>query len=110
MAKIIFILQRKAGTTREECLARWAGDRHTEIVGRIPGLIRWTQNHVVAANGEAPCDGIGELWFETDEQLQSALRSPEMGVAVEDAKTFLDMEKTSMIFVEEKTILDRISS
>jgi uncharacterized protein (TIGR02118 family) len=75
MPKVIFILQRKAGTTPEQCLARWAGDQHIAIVSTIPGLTRWTQNHVVPATGEAPCDGIGELWFESDELLQSALGS-----------------------------------
>jgi len=33
------------------------------------GLIKWVQNHVVSAPGEAVCDGIGELWFESDEAI-----------------------------------------
>jgi uncharacterized protein (TIGR02118 family) len=107
MPKVIFILQRKAGTTHQECLARWAGDQHTRIVGNIPGLVRWTQNHVIPGDQE-PCDGIGELWFESDELLRNAMQSPEMGAAVEDAKNFLDMEKTKLIFVDEKTVLERV--
>jgi hypothetical protein len=37
--------------------------------------------------------------------MEAALNSPEMGAAVESAKNFLDMEKTGMVIVEEKTLL-----
>ncbi len=40
----------------------------------------------------------------SDDALQAALGSPEMGVAVEDAQTFLDMETTGLVVVEEITI------
>ena len=111
MPKVIFILHRKDGTTREQCLEYWAGDRHTSIVGRIPGLTRWVQNHVESAPSEpAPCDGIGELWFESDDAMQQALSSPEMAAAVEDATNFLDMEKTALAIVEEKAILERVAT
>jgi uncharacterized protein (TIGR02118 family) len=63
------------------------------------------QNHVTSAPGEPICDGVGELWFDSDEAMQQALSSPEMGAAVEDAKRFLDMEKTGMIMVEEKPVI-----
>jgi uncharacterized protein (TIGR02118 family) len=106
MSKAIFILQRKDGTTREECLERWAGEHHTSIVRKLPGLTRWVQNHVMTAPDEpAACDGVGELWFESDDAMQAALNSPEMGAAVEDAEHFLDMEKTGLVVVEEKTVV-----
>ncbi len=38
MAKVIFLLRRKPGTTREECLTYWGGETHTSIVGRVAGL------------------------------------------------------------------------
>lgn len=106
MAKIIFILQRKSGTTREECLDYWASERHISIVRRLPGLTHWVQNHVVAAPAEpAACDGVGELSFESDEVMQAALNSPEMAAAVEDAQNFLDMDKTGLVIVEEQTVV-----
>jgi len=111
MPKVIFILQRQQGTTREQCLEAWAGDRHTSIVGRLPGLTKWVQNHVVSAPAEpAACDGVGELCFESDDAMQRALSSPEMAAAVEDAENFLDMEKTGLLIVEEKTILERVAT
>jgi uncharacterized protein (TIGR02118 family) len=103
MAKVIFVLQRKPGITREECSRQWAGERHTTIVSKIPGLTGWVQNHVISAPAEPVCDGVGEMWFESDDVMQSALNSPEMAAAVEDAKNFLDIEMTGMVIVQERT-------
>ena len=105
MAKMIFVLHHRPDITREQCLDDWSGERHTSIVKTLPGLTKWVQNHVTPGPGEPICDGVGELWFESDDAMQAALSSPEMGAAVEDAKNFLDMERTGLILVEEKTIL-----
>ncbi len=105
MAKIIFVLHRKAGSTREQCSQYWSGETHTSIVKKIPGLKKWVQDHVVTAPGEPVCDGIGEMWFEDDAAMENALKSPEMGAAAEDAKNFLDMEKTGLLIVAEKTVI-----
>jgi uncharacterized protein (TIGR02118 family) len=102
MGKVIFVLQRRPDLTRQECVEQWSSEQHTSIVKTIPELTRWIQNHVVSAPGEPVCDGIGELWFDDSE---AALNSPEMGAAVEDAKHFLDLEKTGLPVVEEKTIV-----
>ena len=105
MAKVIFVLQRRAGLTREQALAHWSGEQHAAIVGKLPGLTRYVQNHVGSAPAEPVCDGIGELWFATGDLLNQALNSPEMAAAVQDAKRFLDMERTGMILVQEKILI-----
>jgi hypothetical protein len=74
MSKVIFVLQRKDGTTPEECLDSWAGDDHIAFLSKLPGLTKWTQNHVRSAPGAPVCDGIGELWFESDDRWRR--RSP----------------------------------
>ena len=68
-------------------------------------MTKWVQNHVVGAPGEPMCDGVGELWFESDEAITKALESRQMAAAVEDAKNFLDMDRTGLIIVQEKTIV-----
>jgi uncharacterized protein (TIGR02118 family) len=105
MAKIMFILQRRRDQTREQCLQRWSGATHIGIVRKLPGLTKWVQNHVVSAPGEPACDGIGELWFESDEVMTEALNSAEMAAAIEDAKNFLDMERTGMVIVREQSVV-----
>jgi uncharacterized protein (TIGR02118 family) len=104
MAKMIFLLRRRADVTREEMTEHWAGAQHTSIVWKIPGLTRWTQNRVVSAPGEPMCDGIGELWFDSDEVLQQALRSPEWAAAVGDAGRFLDLKTSGLVIVEERLV------
>ena len=37
--------------------------------------------------------------------MEKALNSPEMGAAVEDAKNFLDMEKTGLLIVREEAVI-----
>jgi uncharacterized protein (TIGR02118 family) len=106
MSSAIFILQRKAGLTRQECLDHWGGDRHTGIVRELPGLTRWIQHRVVSAPAEpAACDGVGVLSFESDEMMHAALSSPEMAAAVEDARSFLDMDRTGLVIVEDKIVV-----
>ena len=105
MSKVIFVLHRRADLTYEQMAVHWSGQQHTSIVNKVPGLTRWVQNHVTSAPSEPICDGIGELWFDSDEEMQQALSSPEMGAAVEDAKRFLDMGKTGLIVVEEKPVV-----
>lgn len=104
MAKIMFIPQRRQDQSHDQCMRYWASPGHTSIVKKIPSLTKWVQNQVIGGPGEPPCDGVGEIWFESDQAMQTALNSPEMTAAVEDAKNFLDMERTSMIIVQEKTV------
>ena len=105
MAKLIFLLRRKSGTTREQCLSYWAGGTHTALVEKLPGLQKWVQNGVTGGPGSADCDGIGELWFASDEAAEAALASPEMAQVLENSKIFLDMDRTSIVAVSETTLI-----
>jgi hypothetical protein len=71
------------------------------VVRKTPGLQRWVQNHVATLPTAAAPDGIGELWFDH----AGAMESAEMAAAVEDAKRFLDMDRSYALVVEEKQIL-----
>ena len=102
--KLVFVLFRRAGLTHEQSLAEWNGEQHTSIVRRVPGLKRWVQNHAIAMPSEATADGIGELWFDSKAAMEQAMNSPQMAQAVEDAKRFLDMERTYALVVDEKTV------
>lgn len=107
MPKVIFVLYRRDGLSGEQMVEHWSGQQHTSIVSAIPGLTRWVQNRVISSPSEPVCDGIGELWFDTDEAMQQGLNSSQMGAAVEDAKRFLDMDRTGLLIVEATTIADR---
>ncbi len=104
MNKVLFILQRRDDRTPDEVREHWSGEEHMSHVRQLPGLTRFVQKYVVASPAGRVCDGVGELWFENAEMMEAALNSPEMGAAVEDAQNFLDMEKTGLLIVEERTV------
>jgi uncharacterized protein (TIGR02118 family) len=104
VSKVIFVLHRKPELTLKQCSKYWAGEQHTSTVRKIPGLTGWVQNHVLG-QGAPACDGVGELWFDDDQVMQTALASAEMAAAIEDAKNFLDMERTGMLIVEERRLM-----
>jgi uncharacterized protein (TIGR02118 family) len=99
--KVLFVLFKRAGLAHEQCMSEWSGERHVSTVKKTPGLTRWVQNHVTTAPGAGSPDGIGELWFDD----AGAMESKEMAAAVEDAKRFLDMDKSYAVVVEERRIL-----
>ena len=99
--KVLFVLFKKPGLSHEQCLAEWSGEQHTSIVKKVPGLSKWVQNHVGTLPNQAAPDGIGELWFDSSDAMQS----PGMAASVEDAKRFLDMGKTYALVVDEKHIV-----
>lgn len=102
MAKLIFLLRRKSGTTREQSLSYWAGGAHAALVEKLSGLEKWVRNAVTGGPGSADCDGIGEMWFADEEAMNRALNSPEMAQVLENAKIFLDMDRTSIVTTSEK--------
>ena len=59
------------------------------------------QNAIIGGPGSADCDGIGELWFASDAAMEQALNSPEMAQVLENAKIFLDMDRTSLVTTSE---------
>lgn len=105
MAKLIFLLRRKSGTTREQCLSYWASGAHTALVEKLPGLEKWVQNAVTGGPGSADCDGIGEMWFANDTAAEQALDSPEMAQVLENSKIFLDLDRTSIQIVSEMAVI-----
>lgn len=61
-------------------------DRHVPIVQEVPGLARFTLS-TPRGTGDTP-HLVAELWFEDAETMKSALGSPQMSRAAEDAETY----------------------
>lgn len=106
MIKLMFVSYRKAGLTHDECLAEGSGEQHVSTVSKIPGLLKWKENHVNPMPHDNSADIIAELWFESAETMQAAMTTPEWAAAIEDAQRFLDMEKTYAMTVEEKVFIE----
>jgi uncharacterized protein (TIGR02118 family) len=103
--KLIFMCFKRPDLDANGFAAEWSGKRHVAVVERIPGLERYVHNYLTATDQANAPDGVGELWFETDEALDAALTSPEMGAAIDDARTFLDMDRTYAVPASEAAII-----
>jgi uncharacterized protein (TIGR02118 family) len=75
VVKVVALIKRKDGTTREEFLEHWS-TRHAEIVGELPGLRRYVQNHALEHRNVWPFDGAAELWFDSVGDVARAFADP----------------------------------
>jgi uncharacterized protein (TIGR02118 family) len=103
--KLIFICYKRPELSAQEFAAQWDSQEHNALVEQIPGLVKVVHNYVGPSDAPDAPDGLGELWFETDDALEKAANSPEMGAAAESAGQFLDMERTYAVPATEATII-----
>lgn len=102
MIKYITVLFRKEGMSREEFSSYWK-DTHAPILRQIPGLKGYVQNHALVdpQGKEPPCDGFGELYFDSVQAMREGLGSPEGEATLADISNFCDTEKLMRVFVDE---------
>ena len=105
MVKVIVLLHRRPGMSREEFRRYWR-ETHAPLILGLPGLRRLVLNYALPTGpNEAPaCDGISEDWFESAEAMQAAFTSPAGRAVAADGPNFLDMSKVQMIVVEEDEV------
>lgn len=84
MVKLISLIKRKEGMSREE-FAKWAVEDHAPIGKQMPGIRQYRINILRADQPETDFDGVFELWFDSVEDLQAALDSSVGAEAREDA-------------------------
>ena len=92
MIKLIALLKRKPGLTREEFADRWLND-HIKLSSKMPGLRGYRVNiaidHQPDGDGVEPIyDGTAELWWDSVEAMEAAFNSQEGKIAGEDADQF----------------------
>lgn len=74
-------------------------ETHVPLAEKIPNVRRFEAGRVLgAADGSpAPYHFIAELWFDTPEDLQASMESPEGQAAAADVPTFATGGATLMI-------------
>ncbi|MBF9197332.1 EthD domain-containing protein [Microvirga terrestris] len=78
------LLTRRPDVSQDEFRRHWR-EVHGPLVARLPSLQSYHQNHVVDdrqlaidhARGSWSIDGISELWFDSDDDMKTALSSDE---------------------------------
>ena len=79
MFKAMIMLTRREDMTHEDFTTWWLGE-HQPLARQLPGVQKIRFN-VVEQDETAPCDGIAELWFETQEDFIAAYAT-EIGMSV----------------------------
>jgi uncharacterized protein (TIGR02118 family) len=89
--KLVALLKRRPGMTREEFARRWV-DEHAPFTLRFPNLKGYRINIALdeyqELEGELPFDGTAEFWWDSLEEMQADYASEEAAAAVADAGAF----------------------
>jgi uncharacterized protein (TIGR02118 family) len=122
MIKLVFMLRRRDGITREEFQRYWK-EEHAELVKRHAELLRirrYVQTHardtdlddaLAGSRGSEPrqYDGVAELWWDSIDDLAQAATSEEGQTAqqalLEDERRFIDLANSPIWLGEEIAVI-----
>ncbi|MCB8883100.1 EthD family reductase [Acidisoma cellulosilytica] len=112
MIKIISILARKDGESREDFIHHWE-TVHAPLVYAVPGVLRYTLSIVTSSStrtdGVKPIDvqidGLAELWFKDRASLENAASSDAIKKVLADGTLFVGSEVD--LVAEERIIIPR---
>jgi uncharacterized protein (TIGR02118 family) len=121
MIKLSFCLRRLPHLSREEFQRYWR-ETHAPLVkknGAVLRIRRYVQCHAITTelndlvrtgrNAPEMYDGVAELWWESFEDLQGAMASPEGQAAglelLEDERKFIDLARSPLWFGSEHEVI-----
>jgi uncharacterized protein (TIGR02118 family) len=120
MIKLVFVLHRREGLSREEFQRYWR-ETHAPLVAERAeaiGARRYVQVHTLETpldgalsehrRGE-PYDGVAELWWDSVESLAEAFGSEAGGEAaaalLADEAEFIDLERSAIWLAQEHVVV-----
>ena len=122
MIKLVFVIRRREGMTREEFQRYWR-EEHAPLVKRHAGVLRvrrYVQTHardtdlddaLAGSRGSEPrqYDGVAELWWDSIDDLVQAATSEEGQTAqqalLEDERRFIDVANSPIWLGEEIAVI-----
>ena len=110
MIKLVSLIYKRLNLTDEEFRKYWK-EKHGPLAAKvIPGLRKYTQNHLVRLHGvKYEGDGFAEIWFEDLESYKKYLtwrNSDTAKVLLDDEDKFIDRSKTVRYVVKEQKIIE----
>ena len=122
MIKLVFCLHRLPHLSLEEFQRYWR-ETHGPLVrarAKTLRIRRYVQVHTrenpindalrQSRGGPEPYDGVAELWWDSAEDLATAMASPEGRKAgqelLEDERRFIDLERSPLWVAEEHPIVE----
>ena len=123
MVKLVYCLRRRADVSPEEFYRYWLDTHGPKVKNAAEAMraLRYIQSHTcgpelnqafVASRGLAPAyDGITEVWWNSIEDLKSAMASPAgaeaMAMLREDESRFIEFSQSCVFMTTEHLIFDR---
>ena len=121
MLKLVFCLRRLPELSRADFQRYWR-EQHGPLVRRHAAVLRirrYLQLHTLEAplqdalrasrGGPEAFDGVAELWWDSQEDLEAVLRDPDGQRAaaelLEDERRFIDLSKSPLWWGEERPIV-----
>jgi len=90
MIKRIGLVRRKTTLSREQFVHHWL-NAHAALCVKLPGMRRYCINLIDRQKyPKLDYDGFSELWFDSEEALDAALKSPEGVTLLADLPNFTD--------------------
>ena len=111
MIKLVYCVTKKAGITDQEFFHYWK-HIHGPIGARIPGLRKLVQSHRYVVSGDThkpDYDGMAELWFDDEQDLLAARRTPEWKASTDDEANFIDRGKVACFVSGEHVLVDSLA-
>ena len=112
MIKAIVVFRRKPGMDLEAFHDYWL-NQHPEAVLKMPGLVRYCQNHPIrdatAVENPAPdgaWDGVAETWWESMTTIRENAAHPAFEALCEDEARFIDRASMLVYLVDEHVVID----
>lgn len=103
MIKMIALLKRSHALTHAEFVEHWL-KVHGPLALAVPQIRRYVQSHIVTAASRpdipdiaVEVDGIAELWFDSEQELNAAQETPAMRRLLDDGATFIGEIKTFLV-------------
>ncbi len=100
----IELLQKAAGLSAAEFSQRWL-KQNVDLAGRLPGLLRYEQNHVIDyaqrgidyQRGPEQLDGLSMFWFEDEYTMKAAMGSAEARAMAEADSSLVGNQRILLI-------------
>jgi uncharacterized protein (TIGR02118 family) len=96
MYRVLFGVYRKPGLSYEDFLAHYE-DVHVPIARRFAGLRAYDIHPVVPGDDDDGPDAFAIMTFDSEEDFQAVLASPEFAAAVADNEQFVDRFDTYVV-------------
>lgn len=90
------LLRKKPEWSLDEFRRHWR-DVHGPMAAKLPGLLRYEQNHVIDSQqrgfsyprGPEQLDGFSMLWFQSEEAMRAAMATPAGQALIADEQHFI---------------------